>query len=90
MSTSPVDSKSVVLRPKQYLVLSTLVRHQGQAVSVREVISVLWGDDPPVNYGIALRGYVAGLRDVLDPERGLGDHSAIEAGDFGYLYRSRH
>lgn len=77
-----INGKFVDLSPHHYLVLSTLIRHQGQPVSVTELTSVLWGDDPPDYFSVSLRGYIQRLRDLLG-------RSAIETAWDGYLYQSQ-
>ena len=83
-----IDGQPVHLSPKQYLVLVTLVRRQGQPVSVAELGAAVWGDDAPSDIETtAIRAYVAGLRHTLTGH-GRADDSAIETTPDGYLYRS--
>ena len=82
-----IDGQPVQLNPKQYQVLVTLVRSQGQSVSVPELIAAVWGDDVPFGVGTtAIRAYVAGLRHKLTGHD-RGDYSAIETVPDGYRYR---
>jgi two-component system, OmpR family, KDP operon response regulator KdpE len=83
-----LDGQPVHLHPKQYQVLVTLIRRQGQSVSIPELIAAVWGDDVPSGVGTtAIRAYVAGLRHKLTGH-GRGDYSAIETVPDGYRYRS--
>jgi two-component system, OmpR family, KDP operon response regulator KdpE len=85
-----LDGRPVHLSASEYLVLSTLVSYQAQPVSIDQLRKVLWGNNQPVNYSLALRGYIRRLREELDLGRGAGDDSAIEAlPNFGYQYHSR-
>ena len=70
-----IHGRPVDLPPQTYLVLSTLVHRQGQPISIRELITLLWGDDPPRTAVKVVQSHVANLRHLLDPE---GDGSVIE------------
>ena len=80
-----LDGQPVHLSSKEYVVLVTLVRREGQPVSVPELIAHIWGDDAPPGGGtLAVRSYIAHLR------RKLAGHGpgAIETVQDGYRYRS--
>lgn len=51
-------------------VLSVLALHANHAVSREELISAVWGDDPPASAVGNVYTYVSALRRALEPDRG--------------------
>ena len=86
-----IDGQPVHLSPKQYLVLVTLVRRQGQPVSVSELTTRIWGNETHERgERIAVQSYVAILRRELNPGSDALDYPAIDTVPGpGYQYRSR-
>ncbi|GAA3993502.1 BTAD domain-containing putative transcriptional regulator [Allokutzneria multivorans] len=61
-----VDGRAVPVRAgKQRVVLAALLLHAGRAVSVGELLDVLWGDEPPTTARNALQTHIARLRKLL-------------------------
>ncbi|QOC92043.1 AfsR/SARP family transcriptional regulator [Micromonospora craniellae] len=58
----PVDLGSV----KQRLLLALLLTRPGEAVPTDDLVTVLWGDQPPASAGANIRTYVRGLRQAID------------------------
>jgi len=54
---------------KQRAVLAVLLLHAGHPVQPFQIISAVWGDEPPENGANVVQKYVAGLRRVLEPQR---------------------
>ncbi|MFH8369943.1 BTAD domain-containing putative transcriptional regulator [Streptomyces sp. NPDC018031] len=67
-------------------VLSVLLVHRGEAVSVDRLIDALWGAAPPANDVRTLRSKVSLLRRTLE-EAEPGGRDLIESGPAGYLLR---
>jgi len=55
--------------PRQKAVLAVLALSPGEVVPVARIVRAVWADDPPVNGVNVVQKYVAGLRQVLEPER---------------------
>lgn len=68
----------------QQAVLGLLLLRAGQAVSVTEIIGVLWGSDPPENGEDIVLRYIGALRRILDPHR----TSIIAFTNGGYVLRT--
>ncbi|HWS31367.1 MAG TPA: BTAD domain-containing putative transcriptional regulator, partial [Actinoplanes sp.] len=68
----------------QQAVLGLLLLRAGQAVSVTEIIGVLWGNDPPENGEDIVLRYIGALRRILDPYR----TSLIAFTHGGYVLRT--
>jgi predicted ATPase/DNA-binding SARP family transcriptional activator len=53
---------------KQRLLLSALLVHLGEVVSVDRLADIVWSGEPPPSAGASLKTYVWRLREVLGPE----------------------
>lgn len=58
--------------PRQRLVLATLVSREGRAVTTDELVSAVWGDDPPESAGATLQSYASRLRSLLGADSVIG------------------
>jgi DNA-binding SARP family transcriptional activator len=65
--------------PHERSLLAFLLTAPGRVVSVAEIVSALWGEDPPRRAEQAVQVYVSRLR------RSLGDASLIATRAPGYL-----
>ncbi|GGU04156.1 AfsR/SARP family transcriptional regulator [Streptomyces lateritius] len=63
--------------PKQRAVLALLAGHRGTVVSREQIVDALWGADAPASAANAVHTYVAGLRRILEPERGSRESGAF-------------
>ncbi|MEU5629700.1 AfsR/SARP family transcriptional regulator [Streptomyces tendae] len=59
--------------PQQRAVLAVLLLRMGQAVTLAELVSAVWGVEPPSAAIPVLRTYVSRLRKALEPGRGAAD-----------------
>jgi DNA-binding SARP family transcriptional activator/tetratricopeptide (TPR) repeat protein len=59
--------------PRQRLVLATLVGREGRAVTTDELVSAVWGDDPPGSAAATLQSYVSRLRRIIGTSTLVGD-----------------
>lgn len=56
-------------RPKQRALLAALLLREGKAVSVDELVDILWGERPPATAHTALQGHVSALRRTVGEGR---------------------
>ncbi|MFD5631383.1 BTAD domain-containing putative transcriptional regulator [Streptomyces sp. NPDC127072] len=72
--------------PQQRAVLGALLLRRGRPVTVGELVSAVWGEEPPTAAVSVLRTYVSRLRKVLEPGRDAGGSPqvVVSAAD-GYL-----
>ncbi len=78
-------------QPRQLAVLGVLAARAGRVVTRGDLIDAVWGDDPPASAEGGVYTYVAGLRRVLEPDRGDRGRRApprvlVSAGG-GYMLR---
>jgi len=67
------ELRPVVLGPpRQRALLAALCLHFGEPLGADRLIDLLWNENPPASAATILHGSVAGLRKVLEPDRGLG------------------
>ncbi|MFC5178842.1 BTAD domain-containing putative transcriptional regulator [Nocardioides taihuensis] len=66
------------LQPRDRTVLAALVARRGSVLTVEEIGSALWGDDPPPSYRKVVQGAVVRLRRTLGPDAML----ATETGGY--------
>lgn len=66
--TVAVDGKSLILSPKEFEVLATLLRHRGQALSRDEILSQVWGDEGPYRDPHTVDVHVRWLREKIEPD----------------------
>src|SRR5215210_3682377 len=52
---------------KQRAVLSLLLLHVGELVTMERLVEGLWGEEPPASAVHTIEGYVSRLRGVLEP-----------------------
>ncbi|MFF8608007.1 BTAD domain-containing putative transcriptional regulator [Streptomyces sp. NPDC015346] len=71
------DRELAVGPPKQRAVLALLAGHRGTVVSREQIVDALWGADAPASAANAVHTYVAGLRRILEPERGSRESGAF-------------
>jgi DNA-binding SARP family transcriptional activator/tetratricopeptide (TPR) repeat protein len=83
------DAEPVRLGPaQQRAVFAILALAGGRPVSREELVSALWGDDPPQHAASVLQTYVMHLRRSLDPGRAARAPSDVLArSGHGYLLR---
>ncbi|MHB9130194.1 MAG: response regulator transcription factor [Armatimonadota bacterium] len=62
-----VDGKPVVLSPKEFDVLATLLRNRGRAMSRDEILSLVWGDEGPYRDPHTVDVHVRWLREKVEP-----------------------
>ncbi|MEU5209292.1 BTAD domain-containing putative transcriptional regulator [Streptomyces sp. NPDC020742] len=74
--------------PQQRAMLAVLLLHAGRPVSVPQLVSALWGEEPPPRAVGALRTYASRLRGLLEPDRKPREHARllVSAGG-GYALR---
>lgn len=53
--------------PQQRALLGLLLAHAGQPVTVAEILTAIWGADPPASALNAVRRYIGVLRRLLEP-----------------------
>jgi DNA-binding SARP family transcriptional activator/Flp pilus assembly protein TadD len=63
-----VEGNLASLRPKERVVLATLLLEAGQVVSVPVLASAIWGDEPPSSTRNTIQGQVKRLRQALGPQ----------------------
>lgn len=81
-----LDGRPVALgSTKQQLVLAALLLRPAEAIPTDELVSILWGDQPPASAAANVRTYVRGLRQALDTGRAAGRRIHTSPG--GYLLR---
>jgi DNA-binding SARP family transcriptional activator len=56
-------------QPRQLAVLGVLAMRKNRVVSRGELVDAVWGDKPPASAEGGIYTYVAGLRQVLEPDR---------------------
>ena len=61
---------TVVLPPKERIMLATLLLSAGQVVSVPALATAIWDDNPPSSARNTIQGLVKRLRQTLGPESG--------------------
>ncbi|GHI94380.1 MULTISPECIES: AfsR/SARP family transcriptional regulator [Streptomyces] len=73
--------------PKQRQLLSLLLLHAGQVVTVDECVDELWADSPPHSAHSTLQTYVMQIRKTLRSAAATGDpaRARLETRDRGYL-----
>jgi two-component system, OmpR family, KDP operon response regulator KdpE len=78
-------SKTVRLTPTQWRLLEILLRHPGQLVATRRLLTEIWGPgyERYTNY---LRVHMSGLRHKLEPDPSRPRHLLTEPG-MGYRYQ---
>ncbi|MFF4262413.1 BTAD domain-containing putative transcriptional regulator [Streptomyces virginiae] len=83
------NGKEVVLGPpKQRAVLALLASRAGDVVGIEHIIDAVWGSDVPQTAANGVHTYVAGLRRVLEPDRGRrGTSSVLASAAGGYCLR---
>ncbi|MFD5421641.1 BTAD domain-containing putative transcriptional regulator [Streptomyces sp. NPDC127069] len=83
------DGKEVLLGPpKQRAVLALLAGRAGDVVGIDHIIDAVWGSDVPQTAANGVHTYVAGLRRVLEPDRGRrGTSSVLVSAAGGYCLR---
>src|SRR5690242_16638881 len=83
------DAEPVQLGPaQQRAVFASLALAGGRPVSRDQVVSALWGDDPPQHAANVVQTYVMHLRRSLDPGRAARKPSEVLArSGEGYLLR---
>jgi predicted ATPase/DNA-binding SARP family transcriptional activator len=69
--------------PQQRVVLAALLLNAGRAVSVDELVEMLWPERPPASAGHAIEVYVSRLRKVLHRD----GETRLERSDHGYVLR---
>ncbi|WP_410611337.1 BTAD domain-containing putative transcriptional regulator [Amycolatopsis sp. lyj-109] len=70
---------------RQRAVLAVLASRAGHPVTRTELVSALWGSQPPATAAGSIHTYVSGLRRALEPGRGRGDASMVlSSGTAGY------
>ncbi|SEF27744.1 DNA-binding transcriptional activator of the SARP family [Amycolatopsis pretoriensis] len=70
---------------RQRTVLAVLASRAGHPVTRTELVSALWGGQPPVTADGSIHTYVSGLRRALEPGRGRGEASGVlSSGPVGY------
>ena len=80
------DGRPVALgSTKQQLVLAALLLRPGEAISAKELMTMVWGDQPPASAAANLRTYLRGLRQALDCA--AGERRRILTTPGGYLLR---
>jgi DNA-binding SARP family transcriptional activator len=70
--------------PKQRAVLALLLLEPGSVVSLDRIIDRIWGDEPPAQAEVSVRGYVSNLRKILSAT-GTTIDATIEFRDRGYV-----
>ena len=90
-SAVTIEGQPVALPPKQYLLLVTLVRHEGETVSFHQLIESVWDEHfGRLSGGIRVRSVVS---NVLALRHKLSQHpedQPIEMVEsFGFRYRRR-
>ncbi|WP_037883331.1 MULTISPECIES: AfsR/SARP family transcriptional regulator [unclassified Streptomyces] len=74
--------------PKQRAVLALLASRAGDVVGIEHIIDAVWGSDVPQTAANGVHTYVAGLRRVLEPDRGRrGTSSVLASAAGGYCLR---
>ncbi|HUJ07859.1 MAG TPA: AfsR/SARP family transcriptional regulator, partial [Streptosporangiaceae bacterium] len=74
------DSRPVtVSRRLHRCTVATLLLNAGQPCSTSDLISVLWGDEPPLSPDVSLRSCIYGIRKLLP------DHGRLRTHPAGYL-----
>lgn len=71
--------------PKLRTLLAALVLHAGQVVPKDRLFEILWGPQPPEGAAATLQSHVSHLRDALEPGRGDGRASVVQAREPGYV-----
>ncbi|MFG1836951.1 BTAD domain-containing putative transcriptional regulator [Micromonospora sp. NPDC049175] len=80
------DGRPVALgSTKQQVVLAALLLRPGEAISAHELMTMVWGDQPPASAAANLRSYLRGLRQALD--RAPDESRRILTTPGGYLLR---
>ncbi|MET7373288.1 AfsR/SARP family transcriptional regulator [Micromonospora arida] len=80
------DDRPVALgSTKQQLVLAALLLRPGEAISANELMTMVWGDQPPASAAANLRTYLRGLRQALGCA--AGERRRILTTPGGYLLR---
>ncbi|GAA4014980.1 hypothetical protein GCM10022247_42360 [Allokutzneria multivorans] len=74
----------VLNRRKQRVALAMLLARANEPVRTSELVTQLWGDQPPPSAAANLQSYLAGLRKVLDDDGGA---PRLPASRGGYLLR---
>ncbi|WP_246613800.1 BTAD domain-containing putative transcriptional regulator [Paractinoplanes bogorensis] len=75
-------------RQQAYL-LALLLVSAGSPLSTTELISLIWGDDPPVSAVNILQKYVGALRRLLEPELSPREPgSFVQRRGAGYIFRA--
>jgi DNA-binding SARP family transcriptional activator len=77
--------ESVISAPKVELLFATLAIRANQVVSLHQLTTEIWGDDPPRRANAALHVYISQLRKFLQPP---GGPATIVTRAPGYLLRT--
>jgi DNA-binding SARP family transcriptional activator len=72
--------------PQQRATLAMLLMREGAAVTLREIITGMWGNEPPRSAVTTIRTYVSRLRAVLD--RGMAQAVHLDSVGGGYVLRT--
>ncbi|WP_436523606.1 AfsR/SARP family transcriptional regulator [Actinoplanes sp. HUAS TT8] len=71
--------------PKQRALLAVLLINSGHPLSLREIVAVLWGSEPPDTADNLVHRYVGALRRLFEPElTGRGASGVLVRGSGGY------
>ena len=81
------DGRILVLGPpKQRAVLGVLASRVNQVVALDEIVDAVWGSEVPQSAVNGVHTYVAGLRRLLDPDRGpRASDGVIASAGGGYV-----
>ncbi len=61
------DGRSIVLSPKEFDLLATLLRNCGRAMSRDEILTLVWGDEGPYRDPHTVDVHVRWLREKIEP-----------------------
>jgi DNA-binding response OmpR family regulator len=65
--SAAVDGKPLILSPKEFDLLATLVRNRGRAMSRDEILTQVWGDDGPYRDPHTVDVHIRWLREKIEP-----------------------
>ena len=62
-----LEGKSVILSPKEFDLLATLMRNRGRAMTREEILTQVWGDEGPFRDPHTVDVHVRWLREKVEP-----------------------
>lgn len=63
-----IDGQGIVLSPKEFDLLATLLRNRGRAMSRDEILTLVWGDEGPYRDPHTVDVHVRWLREKIEPD----------------------